>query len=61
MKNYVDVEGLKVSPLLVAFIKDEATPGTGITPEAFWKNFAALIHDLAPENRDTPWMSTRAF
>lgn len=51
MSNYVDIEGLKVSPLLVSFIAEEATPGTGITPEDFWKGLAALIRDLAPENR----------
>jgi len=44
--------GLRVRPELYGFIADEALPGTGITPDAFWSGFAALVHDLAPRNRD---------
>ena len=34
------------------FINDEALPGTGISPEAFWSGFDRLIHDLSPRNRE---------
>ena len=43
--------GLHIAPELLAFVNDEAIPGTGITPEAFWSGFAALLRDLAPRNR----------
>jgi malate synthase len=43
--------GLHIAPELLAFVNDEAIPGTGITPEAFWSGFAALLRDLAPRNQ----------
>ena len=43
--------GLKVDPILADFIAVEALPGTGLGEDHFWKSFAAIIHDLAPENR----------
>src|SRR5690606_25545169 len=36
---------------LQRFIDDEVLPDTGISPEAFWSGFDALVHDLAPRNR----------
>jgi len=42
---------LRVDPLLARFIEDEALPGTGLDAAAFWAGFDALVHDLAPENR----------
>ncbi|MFC4624789.1 malate synthase G [Daeguia caeni] len=51
MSSYVEIEGLKVAPELVAFLEKEAAPGTGIAPDHFWKGFAAIIRDLAPRNR----------
>ncbi|MFD1199623.1 malate synthase G [Brucella gallinifaecis] len=51
MKNYVEIEGLRVAPELVEFLANEAAPGTGVEPEKFWKGFAAIIRDLAPKNR----------
>jgi malate synthase len=47
----VERNGLTVDDGLVAFIEGEALPGTGISPDAFWSGFAALIADLAPRNR----------
>jgi malate synthase len=43
--------GLQVDARLSDFLETEALPGTGVTPEAFWAGFAALIADLAPRNR----------
>ena len=43
--------GLQVDHRLAAFIEDNALPGTGVAPDAFWAGFAALIGDLAPRNR----------
>jgi len=42
--------GAEVAPLLLRFVNDEAIPGTGIAPEAFWSGLAALLRDLAPQN-----------
>ena len=51
MADRVEIEGLKVDAALADFVAAEALPGTGISPEAFWKSFSAIAHDLAPKNR----------
>ena len=43
--------GLLVHPLLVNFIATEALPDTGFSEDKFWKEFASIVHDLAPKNR----------
>lgn len=51
MRNIVEHRGLKIDRDLYEFINGEAIPGTGVDAQAFWDGFAALVHDLAPENR----------
>jgi malate synthase len=41
---------LQVATPLVRFIDDEVLPGTGVSPEAFWAGFDAIVHELAPRN-----------
>ena len=42
--------GLQIATALYRFIEDEALPGTGVSSDAFWGGFAALLRDLAPRN-----------
>ena len=52
MSQRVQSGGLQVAESLYNFVNNEALPGTGVTSEQFWAGFDALVHDLAPKNRD---------
>jgi malate synthase len=49
--DYVEDGGLRIARVLHDFIADEAIPGTGVDPAAFWTGFSGLVRDLAPRNR----------
>jgi malate synthase len=51
MGAMIDKSGLKVAESLVAFIDDQALPGTGIAPADFWAGAAGIFEALAPQNR----------
>jgi malate synthase len=52
MSDRVQVGGLSVAEVLHRFVVEEALPGSGIDPEAFWAGADAIIHDLTPRNRE---------
>jgi malate synthase len=49
--TYVRHGSLNVAAELDAFVRDEAAPGTGVTPHAFWAGVEGLLADFAPKNR----------
>jgi malate synthase len=51
MCERVQASSLQIAKPLYDFVADEAIAGTGLDPDGFWSAFAAIIHDLAPENR----------
>ncbi|EDM71529.1 malate synthase [Roseobacter sp. AzwK-3b] len=50
MTDYVDRNGLSVAAPLARLIEDDIL--LGITPDAFWSGYAAMLRDLAPVNAD---------
>ncbi|WP_028467869.1 malate synthase G [Neptunomonas japonica] len=52
MSQRVQTGGLQVAEGLYKFINNEALPGTGISNDQFWSAMDAVIHDLAPRNRE---------
>jgi malate synthase len=52
MSQSVQTGGLQVAEGLYNFINNEALPGTGISNDQFWSAMDAVIHDLAPRNRE---------
>ncbi len=52
MSQAAATAGLTIAPELKAFIEDEALPGTGIAPAAFWQGLAGLLEKFTPRNRD---------
>ncbi|WP_110685726.1 malate synthase G [Salinicola aestuarinus] len=52
MTQRVTHHRLQVARVLERFIDSEALPGTGIASETFWQGFDALVHELAPRNRE---------
>jgi malate synthase len=52
MGEYVQRSGLNVDDQLVAFIEQEALPGTAVTGDQFWSGFAQLVAQCMPRNRE---------
>ena len=48
----IEVGGLKVDGELLAFVGEEALPGSGVEAAAFWSGLATILRDLGPRNRE---------
>ncbi len=46
----ITTNGLQIAATLHAFIETEALPGTGVSSDAFWSGYAAMLADLVPRN-----------
>jgi malate synthase len=51
MCERVEIGNLKIDAELYALVKDEIAPGTGVSAEAFWSAFDAIVQDLVPLNQ----------
>lgn len=52
MTDRVQIGGLSVATSLHRFVEEEALPGSGLDSQAFWEGASAIVHDMAPRNRE---------
>jgi malate synthase len=48
----IEVGGLHIARILHDFVAEEALPGTGLDPQAFWTGLGALVREMGPRNRE---------
>ncbi len=46
----VEMHGLRVADELARFMAEEALPGTGVSADHFWEQYAAILREMAPRN-----------
>lgn len=51
MSHNISSGNLQISKELYDFIENEATPGTGISPDQFWQSLKEILADMAPRNK----------
>lgn len=51
MNERVEAYGLKIARPLCDLVNEDITPDTGVDPDKFWSELAAIVKDLAPKNR----------
>ena len=49
--NYISVNNLKVSSILLSFVNEELLKDIDISSEKFWLGFDKIVHELAPKNK----------
>ena len=47
----IEHSGLQIAEVLYRLVNEEIAPGTGVEPDHFWSQFAAILKDLAPKNK----------
>ena len=52
IKNYQNVNNLKVAEKLLSFVNNELLKDTNVSTEKFWSGFDKAVHDLAPKNKE---------
>ena len=52
MNARIERNGLSIATELFQLVNEEIAPGTGVNSDHFWSEFAAIINDLAPKNRE---------
>ncbi len=52
MDQRVQAGELSIAGSLHRFVEEEALPGSGVDAAAFWEGVSAIVHDLAPRNRE---------
>jgi malate synthase len=52
MSARIEISGLSVAAELFHLVNAEIAPGAGVTPERLWAEFAKIIADLSPKNRE---------
>ncbi len=48
----IEHNGLSFDETLYQFLKDEVLPETGLSADTFFNGFSAIVHDLAPKNKE---------
>jgi malate synthase len=48
----IDKNGLSIEAVLYDFLLNEVLPGLPVDPDKFFAGFSAIVHDLAPKNRE---------
>ncbi|AMQ20423.1 malate synthase G [Geobacillus sp. JS12] len=52
MGEYVQKGNIQVAKVLYDFVNEELLPNSGLDQDKFWRDFAALITDLTPRNKE---------
>lgn len=52
MNERVSIGGMQIDSSLYQLVKDEIAPGTGINCDEAWHNFASIIDEFTPINRE---------
>ena len=52
MTDRIQQCGLQIAPVLHQLLEQDIAPGTGVTPEQFWRGLASLVATLGPRNRE---------
>ncbi|WP_025950056.1 malate synthase G [Geobacillus thermocatenulatus] len=52
MGEYVQKANIQVAKVLYDFVNEELLPNSGLDQDKFWRDFAALIADLTPRNKE---------